>query len=199
MTEFERFMLYVDTSGGPNACHPWTGSDDGQHGYGRFRIGGRTIGTARWLLGYLRGQPLNSDEEACHHCDNPPCCNPLHLYVGDHAQNIRDMWLRGRANFVPAKINSLKTSCPQGHPYDEVNTRIDRLGRRSCRACRRNGRGMGHNALKTHCPYGHPYDEANTRVYITSDGGLGRQCRACRREAARRDRAALTHGGDGHD
>ena len=33
-----------------------------------------------------------------HHCDNPPCCNPAHLYEGSDQDNAADMIQRGRAN-----------------------------------------------------------------------------------------------------
>jgi len=33
--------------------------------------------------------------EVCHHCDNPPCVNPSHLYVGTKQQNHDDMVRRG--------------------------------------------------------------------------------------------------------
>ncbi len=32
----------------------------------------------------------------CHHCDNPQCANPLHMYVGDAKSNVHDMVSRGR-------------------------------------------------------------------------------------------------------
>lgn len=127
---FERLMAKVDTSAGPDACHMWTGWTN-QLGYGRFRVDGRRVVAHRWLLGFLRGRPLGSDELGCHHCDTPGCMNPRHLYVGDLFTNVGDQLERGR-HFMAAK-----TECSNGHPFDAANTYQRPDGARGCRACRR--------------------------------------------------------------
>lgn len=38
------------------------------------------------------------DGMVCHTCDNPPCCNPAHLYLGTAQTNVQDMIDRGRAD-----------------------------------------------------------------------------------------------------
>ena len=126
-TAYERFVAKVDASGGADVCHPWTASRN-EKDYGHFYADGEYFKAPRWLLGYLRGKALGPDEWALHHCDNPPCCNPAHLYIGDCVQNVRDMVARGRGAMQS------RTHCPHGHPYDEQNTRLYQ-GRRFCRMC----------------------------------------------------------------
>ena len=132
----ERFMEKVDTSGGPDACHPWTAARN-RYGYGVFQLDQRRGTTAhRWLLGYLRGEPLRWDDEvreaALHHCDNPACVNPRHLYVGTLAQNARDMYDRKR------HPKATQTHCVNGHEYTPENTYVyPATGHRQCRQCGR--------------------------------------------------------------
>jgi hypothetical protein len=91
-----RFERNVDRSGGPDACHPWTGGTQ-DAGYGVFHPTKRTTVRAhRFALELHLGRPLLG--WALHACDNPPCCNvaPGHLYEGDHARNVADAVERGR-------------------------------------------------------------------------------------------------------
>lgn len=132
----ERFAEHVDDSGGVNSCHEWQGPRK-DAGYGLFNINGECHVAHRWLLGHLRGEPLRWDDEAkelaCHHCDNPPCCNPLHLYVGDHSSNQRDAYARGLSK---PTHGPMKDHCKHGHEYSPENTYHRPNGGRDCRRCK---------------------------------------------------------------
>lgn len=83
--------------GEPDECWPWTASVD-HKGYGQINDGeGRTRKAHQIVLEIALGRPLVAGELALHHCDNPPCCNPGHLYAGTHLDNAHDMISRGRA------------------------------------------------------------------------------------------------------
>jgi hypothetical protein len=41
-------------------------------------------------------EDLVSGEWICHHCDNPPCFEPLHLFLGTPSINVQDMFDKGR-------------------------------------------------------------------------------------------------------
>ena len=75
-------------------------------GYGLVPIrnarGKRSYTTAsRDVLEARIGRRLERHEYACHHCDNPPCINPDHLYVGNAKSNARDMLVRKRRTKKP--------------------------------------------------------------------------------------------------
>jgi len=121
-----RFWSRV-TIGMADECWPfdWVGAD----GYGKLWIKTATFRANRvaWAL-------ANREEPAgivCHSCDNPACCNPAHLWVGDDKSNMDDCAYKRRHR------GQNQTHCANGHPYTPENTyhRPGTVAGRDCRTC----------------------------------------------------------------
>jgi hypothetical protein len=88
------FWSYVYRGGGPDACWPWLlGHFD--NGYGCVVWGDKTRGTHVVALELSSGEPANG-RCALHTCDNPPCCNPKHLWWGTKGDNWNDTKAKDR-------------------------------------------------------------------------------------------------------
>ena len=86
-----------------------------KHGYGAFSLFGRRVLAHRfaWILahGDIPAHPSHHGTMVvCHKCDNPPCVNPEHLFLGTQADNNRDANAKGRRPEPKrGELNSLAT------------------------------------------------------------------------------------------
>lgn len=101
-----RFWAKVDVKGAED-CWPFLGFRNG-HGYGVMLAGQKNRKAHRLAWELANDQPLG-DRLACHHCDNPSCCNPKHLYPGTVETNMADRSARGRTNKGEGVAHSVVT------------------------------------------------------------------------------------------
>ena len=91
-SQSERFWNKVDIRD-ENDCWIWTGGTVKQ--YGEFRFNDKIQSTHRisWQIHF---GTIPEGMDVLHHCDNPPCVNPKHLFLGTHSDNMQDAEQKGR-------------------------------------------------------------------------------------------------------
>lgn len=119
LERFEENLCYMGD------CIAWAG--DSKIGYGVLKINHgkkqKRMMAHKFSWELVNGK-VPDGLELDHLCRNPICVNPAHLEPVTHAENIR-RW----ASFI--------THCPNGHEYNESNTRITPIGHKICRVCHR--------------------------------------------------------------
>lgn len=89
----ERFWSKVN-KGSPEDCWEWTGARL-PWGYGRMQKNGHLVGSHCVAYELAYGS-VPKGYFVLHKCDNPPCCNPSHLFLGTNQDNMNDMISKGR-------------------------------------------------------------------------------------------------------
>lgn len=130
-----RFESYVDRSGGPDTCHPWTGGLD-DNGYGHIGVNGKSQ-YAHKFGWELDNEPVPPDEELDHECHNQAvrdgtcrpgvcphrrCCNNRHIVPRireDHAKltawgDSRLGSRNGRSKLDETTVRGIKASLAAG-------------------------------------------------------------------------------------
>lgn len=129
-----RFWAKVRKTDG---CWEWTAAKF-HFGHGEFRLNGKQVRASRVSYEMHTG-PIPNGLNVNHHCDNPSCVRPEHLYVGTQGENMRDRDSRGHAVNILARHNAAKTHCQNGHELtsDNVVMKANPGGRkkRRCKTC----------------------------------------------------------------
>lgn len=118
-----RFWELIDRNGpvpdhrpGLGSCWIWTGKRK-VSGYGRLNYH-RVQWQAHRLSYTLTFGPIPSGLLVCHHCDNPPCVRPDHLFLGTHAENNTDRDWKGR-QVAPSGMNNGMYTKPNRRAHGE--------------------------------------------------------------------------------
>lgn len=101
-------------------CLIWQRARSGR-GYGMIWVNGAMRCATRVTWELIHG-PIPSGQFVCHRCDNPPCVNPDHLFLGANADNVQDMLRKGRfvSRLDPSAIREIRRLAALGENYGQI-------------------------------------------------------------------------------
>lgn len=102
----------------PSDCIEWERFRNNR-GYGQTTKTDGTTLVHRLALAYRLGRDIAPGLFACHHCDNPSCYNPGHLFEGSPRENSMDMVRKGRSSrpnfkFSESDVLAIVEACKNG-------------------------------------------------------------------------------------
>jgi len=125
-----KYRVVADTG-----CWEWTGCRDGaprngsdpRGSYGRFALDGYHMMPAHRASYELFRGPIPDGMFVCHHCDNPPCVNPAHLFLGTAQDNADDTVRKGRSWHQRGDNWSPRLGTGVGHKVPGKGTCVDAI------------------------------------------------------------------------
>ena len=125
----ERFWAKVEKRGA-DECWPWTGCRLPRGGYGQ--IGALVDGQWRSVLAShvaweLHFDPVPAGQCVLHSCDNPPCVNPEHLFLGTYQDNSDDKLAKGRHRYGKGNRYGSGRMPPKGEAHGMAKLTVDEV------------------------------------------------------------------------
>lgn len=132
----EKFWSHVAIQQDNNACWEWQAYRKSN------RYGELTYKRQKWIASRLAYVLANNIDvlpvgmHVCHKCDNPPCCNPNHLFLGTAKDNVHDAMKKGRAylkkgaehpsaKMTEEKVRKIRLLHELGFSYKEIGRVYD--------------------------------------------------------------------------
>lgn len=117
----ERFWPKVEKPSG-DGCWVWTGCRV-KKGYGIVRLDrSERMASVHRVSWALHNGPIPDGLLVLHRCDNPPCVNPDHLFLGTHTDNMKDMVRKGRQSkkLTPDQARTVYRRALAGEPHASI-------------------------------------------------------------------------------
>ena len=112
-------------------CHEWRGQRTSA-GYGVLSVAGRKSEYMHRIMYRMHHGEIPDGHSICHSCDNPPCSNPSHLFLGAHVENMRDSVGKrrhaygernGHAKLTADQVREIRALCAAGMSQAEAGAR----------------------------------------------------------------------------